>query len=296
MSTKLTLFTIAVLLTTTAFIPQAQAHAIAGDRIFPATLAIDDPGVSDELTLPQVSTFKAKDNDGADRWLTDAAAEYDKRITDRLGVSISDAYDHEQDNGSGFDNLGVGVKYQAITNAPHEFMLSVGVDADIGNTGSHLIGDRHSSFAPAVFVGKGFGDLPDSLDWLKPFALTGTAGVNLPATGDEPQAMEYGFTLQYSLPYLQQHVKDVGLPKPVDGLTPVIEFAFESPYDRGEHTTTGTINPGVIWMGHTMQLGLEAIVPMNSATGSGVGAVAQVHFFLDDLFLHSIGKPIFGGE
>ena len=28
------------------------AHTIVGDRVFPATLAIDDPGVNDELTLP----------------------------------------------------------------------------------------------------------------------------------------------------------------------------------------------------------------------------------------------------
>jgi hypothetical protein len=27
----------------------AYAHAIVGDRIFPTTLAIDDPGVSDEM-------------------------------------------------------------------------------------------------------------------------------------------------------------------------------------------------------------------------------------------------------
>jgi hypothetical protein len=30
----------------------ADAHAVCGDRIFPATLAIDDPGVTDELALP----------------------------------------------------------------------------------------------------------------------------------------------------------------------------------------------------------------------------------------------------
>jgi hypothetical protein len=271
----------------------ASAHAIAGDRVFPATIAIDDPGVSDEMTLPQISTFKQRNDDGSTSWNTDAAAEYDKRITQDLAISINEDYDHIQGQGSGWDNLGVGLKYQALTNAEHEFMMSVGVDSGIGRTGSQLIGNRHSDFTPALFVGKGFGDLPDSVDWLKPFALTGTAGVDLPADGTDPQALEYGFTMQYSLPYLQQHVKDIGLPKPIDGFVPLVEFAYESPYDRGEHTTTGTINPGVIWMGSTMQVGLEAIVPMNNASGSGVGAVAQVHFFLDDLFPHSIGKPIF---
>ena len=34
---------------------QAEAHAVCGNRIFPATLAIDDPGVSDELALPTMT-------------------------------------------------------------------------------------------------------------------------------------------------------------------------------------------------------------------------------------------------
>ena len=33
----------------------ARAHEIVGNRFFPATLAIDDPGVTDELALPTVS-------------------------------------------------------------------------------------------------------------------------------------------------------------------------------------------------------------------------------------------------
>ena len=32
--------------------PPAYAHTIVGDRVFPATLTIDDPGVNDELALP----------------------------------------------------------------------------------------------------------------------------------------------------------------------------------------------------------------------------------------------------
>jgi hypothetical protein len=34
-------------------------------------------------------------------------------------------------------------------------------------------------------------------------------------------------------------------------------------------------------------------VPLNKSAGPNVGAVALVHFFFDDLFPNSIGKPIF---
>ena len=58
--------------------------------------------------------------------------------------------------------------------------------------------------------------------------------------------------------------------------------------------TTGTINPGVIWVGDKFQVGVEAMIPVNRQSGSNIGAIGQVHFFLDDIFPNSIGHPIFG--
>jgi hypothetical protein len=34
------------------------------------------------------------------------------------------------------------------------------------------------------------------------------------------------------------------------------------------------------------------IIPTNSASGHGIGGVVQLHFYLDDLFPNTIGKPI----
>jgi hypothetical protein len=36
----------------------AQAHGIVGNRLFPGTLAFDDPAVMDELIFPAVTTLK----------------------------------------------------------------------------------------------------------------------------------------------------------------------------------------------------------------------------------------------
>jgi hypothetical protein len=35
-------------------------------------------------------------------------------------------------------------------------------------------------------------------------------------------------------------------------------------------------------------------VPVNERTGKNVGIRGQVHFFLDDLFPHTLGRPLFG--
>ncbi len=113
-------------------------------------------------------------------------------------------------------------------------------------------------------------------------------------TGEEhSNDLVYGFTVQYSIPYLQQHVKDIGLSAPFNKLVPLVEFAFDKPLNRvDDRHTTGTINPGLIWMGQDEQIGLEAVLPLNNESGSGVGFLAQVHFYLDDIFPTTIGRPI----
>ena len=285
--------------TSTAF-----GHAISGDRVFPATMAVDDPGVSEELNT-QVNSFKTPNDEGENLRSTDESFEFDQLITRDLAISVDGAY-IEQDNGGmagdsdGFDNFGVGVKYQAWVDPDAEAIVSVGVDSDIGRTGSKLVGaDDFTTFTPTVYAGKGFGDLPDSLDYLKPFAITGTLGFDVPTStenrdGDQnPNALEYGFTVQYSVPYLQQHVKDLGIGQPFANLVPVVEVALTQPTDRSENNAlTGTVNPGIIWMGQEEQFGLEATLPVNNRSGNGVGFIAQVHFYIDDLFPTSLGRPI----
>jgi hypothetical protein len=208
----------------------------------------------------------------------------------------------------GFDNFAANVKYQFFKSDEHETIMSVGVDWDIGNTGAkRIIGDdTFHVFTPTFFAGKGFGDLPDSMMYLKPLAVTGSVGVALPSrsstttvddTGTEtttknPNVLNVGFAVQYSLLYLQSFVKDVGLSEPFNRLIPLVEVSMQRPTDRSA-PTTGTINPGVIWAGRYMQFGLEAIIPMNRATGGKNGVLFQIHFFLDDLFPKSIGRPLF---
>ncbi len=56
---------------------------------------------------------------------------------------------------------------------------------------------------------------------------------------------------------------------------------------------TGFVNPGIIWFGKYIQLGIEAQIPINDNSGDGVGVLALFHVFIDDLFPDSLGRPIF---
>lgn len=277
-------------------------HGFAGDRFFPATLATDDPFVANELSLP---TFQAIRRPGDQPTKTfDLSADIALKLTRNFGIEIGDGYQFQKAVGSnlhtGFHNLDVGAKYQSLVSVEHEAILSLGITAEIGGTGSKAIGaDHFSTIVPGVFFGKGFGDLPDSLWMLRPFALTGQVGVSFPTrskVGDNrvPNNLEWGLALEYSLIYLQGHVKDIGLRAPFDRLIPLVEFPMESPLNRGGTPTTGTINPGVIWSGKYFQIGVEAVIPINRHTGNNVGVLAQLHFYLDDLFPRIFSKPLLG--
>ena len=139
---------------------------------------------------------------------------------------------------------------------------------------------------------------PNSLPWLRPFALTGNLSLSFPTKTESmgvlnPNAVFYGFAIEYSIPYLQGEVRDIGLGAPFNRMIPLVEFALTSPFNRGySGTTTGTVQPGVIWAGQYFQVGAEMIIPTNSMSGHGIGGVVQLHFYLDDLFPNSIGRPI----
>jgi hypothetical protein len=293
----------------------AIAHCFVGGRFFPATLNIDDPCVADELSLPTVSVFKNGDEPSARE--IDISGEFSKRITENFGISIGETWTHLRPpggpNASGFQNLETTFKYQFLRDAQREFGMSAGVEVEWGGTGATQVGaERFSTITPTLFFGKGFGDLPDGVKWIRPVALTGQVGYSIPSsastteidsdTGEitvtpNPQFLVYGATLQYSMPYLKSSVVDLGLPDFINHLIPIVESQFRTPVanNSGQSwVTTGTVNPGVIWVGSYFQVGVEAIIPINRASGTGVGVIGQLHLYLDDIFPTTIGKPLFG--
>jgi hypothetical protein len=297
-------------------VTETNAHCVVGARFFPATLSVDDPCVADELSFPTIASFKNGD-DPSTRQL-DIAAEFSKRITDKFGISLGTAWTQLSPSGAsrvdGFQNLEASFKYQFLTKPARERVLSGALVVEFGHTGSGSVGaESFSVFTPTLYAGQGFGGLPDDMRMARPFALTGQIGYAMPSkssstvvdpdSGDSttelhPRFLTYGGSLQYSMPYLKSSVVDLGLPEFFNQLIPIVEFQFQTPMSnyRGSGIgTTGTVTPGIIWIGKYFQVGVEAIIPINRASGTGVGVLAQLHFYLDDLFPNSIGKPLFGG-
>jgi hypothetical protein len=109
-----------------------------------------------------------------------------------------------------------------------------------------------------------------------------------------PRSLVWGGSIQYSMPYLKSAVEDMGLPDFVNRLIPLVEWNLQTQTDNfnGNERRTGTINPGVIYVADKFQLSAEAIVPVNRASGYGVGAMGQLHLYLDDIFPDTHGQPV----
>ena len=294
-------FLMLALVLSAAFQGAAHAHGFAGARFFPATIQTDDPFVADEGSLPTVTRNPA-DPDGSHE--TDYGVDLAKRITRNFGVTFSEQWRVTRPNGSpsvsGWDSLTTGQQYQLFIDGKHEAMGLIGLQENWAHTGSKSLGQPDfTTLSPTFDFGKGFGNLPQSMRWLRPFAITGNVGFDLPtksSSGDtpNPDVFNLGVAIEYSLQYLESQVKDVGLRAPFNHVVPIVEITSSMPIDRAHSTTTGTIAPGVIWSGQHYQVGAELLFPYGSGQGHNVGAVVQLHFYLDDIFPHGIGKPLIG--
>ena len=235
----------------------AAAHGFAGKRFFPATITNDDPFVADELP-PTASWFKNGERPAegeTDARSSSPSASSTTRPVARghLDPPRSPRRAEQERFPEPGDLAQVPVLYQRRARS-HRL---AGLGVEWGDTGARKVGAESSSaLQPTLFFGKGAGDLPDDVGLLKPFAVTGLVRYAIPTDGrhtsrevdddtgelereveKHAQSLVYGFSLEYSLPYLQANVRDLGWGRlhPPD---PAVEFAFETPVQHGQGAGT----------------------------------------------------------
>jgi len=183
-------------------------------------LTFDDPSVADEAIVPNFSTLNhpVEGGNAVDNrfdW------SFTRLLTPVLQVQVDSGWIHRNwptARTSGFATTDVGIKSEIYRHNQHEMLGSAGLLWGIGHSGAQAVGaDEPNSILPGVFFGKGFGDLPDGLAWLRPFAITGAFvdelpfGVTTTALGfgapngkahsvlvPTVETLHWGFSLQYS--------------------------------------------------------------------------------------------------
>jgi hypothetical protein len=307
--------------------------AYVGDRFFPSTLATTVPTPADFYNPPYFVKLPDTATTPSTREI-DIPTTYSRLVTKDLGVFFTETFriieDANRGTRTGFDNFVIGAQYQLYTNPEHQFVFTVGGTAAIGGTGAPGIASSFSTLTPTIYIGKGFGDLPDSLAWLRPLTVSGTVAVAVPTASStltslgtinspradagaftslstlptgattlaetiNPKILQLGFALEYSLvTNMYTGPNRTGTRYP-EGWVPLIEFTTATPLNGPlAGRTTGTVNPGVIWVSRYLQVAVEAIIPMDAHSGSDLGVRAQAHLYLPAIFPEWYGKPMFG--
>lgn len=280
----------------------AWAHVTAGPRLFADLVLTEDPFPTDELV------FKSFNHQTREAREQEWEAEISKRITPNVSLGMGWEYlslsphDPAQRSESGVKNPALTVKYGMLQSPEHEAFATVGVTLEPGNVGRREVGAAFDpSVAPRFFFGKGLGDLPEALRYLKPLAVGGDLALEVPLTasteGQETQSLFAGrFYVQYSLLYLQTMVKDLGLRWPFNRLFPVTEFSIRTAANgptRGR--TEATVHPGFLWAGRYVGLGVVADLPLTQEAEVRGGVSGAFHLFLHDL-APQVFRPLFSEE
>src|SRR5258708_5472684 len=266
--------------------------AYVGDRFFPSTLATTVPTAADFYNPPYFVKLPDTATTPSTREI-DIPTTYSRLVTKDWSVFFTETFrvieDSNRGTRSGFDNLVIGTQYQLYTNPEHQFIITVGGTAAIGGTGAAGIASSFSTLTPTVYIGKGFGDLPDSVAWLRPLTISATAAVavptesstltslgsvNLPrseagafnslstlptgpttlAATTNPKILQLGFALEYSLVSNQYTGANRTGTRYPGGWVPLIEFTTATPLNGPlPGRTTGTLIPGAVWLSRSLQ-------------------------------------------
>src|SRR5207249_6858667 len=78
--------------------------------------------------------------------------------------------------------------------------------------------------------------------------------------------LAHNVAIEYSVPYLQQAVRDFGLPWPLSDLIGDTEFNFEHGVNGEEHGQSKVfVTPGFVYMDRWVELGVAGRFPLNQA-------------------------------
>lgn len=278
---------------------RAWAHGIIGQRFFPEPVVTHDAFPADEggLKYHNHNTPEGREQE----W----EAEFSKRLTPNLSLGVE--WEHksltpnkpDDPSVSGFKNPEIALKYAMFRNAAHEAIVTAGLDLETGNVGKREVGAEFDpGIAPRLFFGKGLGDLPDALGYLRPLAIGGDVALAVPLTAsteasETRSTLRSRFYIEYSLHYLQTVVKDVGLGWPLNRLFPITEVSLTTPANgptRGR--TQAQVHPGLLWAGRYIEVGVVADLPLTEEAEVRSGVSAILHVFLDDL-APRIFRPVF---
>lgn len=277
------------------------AHGVVGKRLFVEPMATEDANVFSEYDI--VIPSYVEGDEGKELELGSSLT---LRLTENLGLEIEGEWvsldSEEGSSEAGMANPEAVFKYVAFSSPDHEWIGTVALEVEFPYGAEEIGAEEFWAFGTGFFYGKGLGDFPDGLQYLRPLMLQGDVVVHHHLTKEEGEThntLSYNFAIYYSMSYLQQFVKDMGVPWPFSRLFPMVELNYERVLngpDAGE--LEGFARPGLVWVGKSVELGLAAVIPISESTREEVdiGVTGIVSLYLDDMFPEVFREPLLWKE
>ncbi|TMA36408.1 MAG: hypothetical protein E6J83_17020 [Deltaproteobacteria bacterium] len=277
---------------------RAHAHGVVGQRSFIEPFITEDVNPKNEFVIARPEWDHARDG----RTLSFGFG-LEKKISDRFSLTLDSSWlditpkPAAEPHASGFDNLGVTLKYAFCINPVHEAIASVALEST-APTGTEKVGaEQNASFKPFLLYGKGLNELPDALEYLRPLGVQGDAGFEIAIDRARTTALAHNVAIEYSIPYLQQAVHDFGLAWPLSNFIGDTEFNFEHGVNGEEQGRSKVfVTPGFVYMDRYVELGVAGRFPLNQAAHDELdwGVIFIVDLFIDDILPWTRWQPIGG--
>lgn len=275
----------------------ASAHGIVGDYKFPEPLVAEDANPKNEFAILRPGWFRTVE--GREFSL---GFSLEKMVSENSSIAVASEWiDHSPKEGpavSGFNSLELTYKYAFLTIPGHELRLSMAARLVLPTGNPSVQEQNHTLLGPELLWAKGFGDLPNRgvIKYLRPFGWQGDFGY-LPALGGHTShEMFADNVVEYSLPYLSDAVRDIGLSWPLRNLYLFTEFNYDQLISgpSGQTFPDIRITPGFAYMDNYIQISVATQLPLNTAAVSGdhAAVLGLLDLFIDDIFPWTNWTPL----
>jgi hypothetical protein len=280
------------------FAGSAHAHGVVGERSFIEPFITEDVNPKNEFVIARPEWDHSRDG----RTLGFGFG-LEKKLTDRFSITLDSEWDditpkpHDEPHASGFNNLGITLKYAFFIEPVHEAIASIALESTAPTGTTDVGAEVDPSFKPFLLYGKGAGDLPASLKYLRPFAVQGDAGFEISTDRARTTTLAHNVAVEYSIPYLQAFVRDFGLRWPLNDVITDCEFNFEHGVNGEEHGKSSvSVTPGFVYMDRWVEVGVAGRFPLNEQAHKDLdwGIIFIVDLFIDDIFPWTRWQPIGG--
>lgn len=275
----------------------AFAHGVVGDYTFLEPIVAEDANPKNEFDALAPQWHRT--SEGREFSL---GFSLEKKLSENSSILVGSEWleqsPKEGRSTSGFNDMEVLLKYAFLTIPEHELRVSGALTMEMPVGDREVGAESHFRLGPELLWAKGMGDLPNSngfLKYLRPIGLQGDFGYTANTSGRALHDLFADEVVEYSLAYLSNSVRDIGLKWPIRNMYLYTEFNYDQLLSgpAGETFPDVRITPGIAFMNQFVEISVATQFPLNNATSPNNHAaiLGLLDLFIDDIVPQSNWTP-----